>query len=498
MLLAAGGGGEALSAQQAQDTQQTDKLVRTLTIEEALDIAEDNNPQLKEIKLNYESSQLLVEAQRAALKSNFSLNLNPVGYENTRRFDTRLSQWYTNETFSTSGTFQVQQPILLTDGVISLTNQFGWQNNESLVEGLRNVNQAFSNRLNLSLTQPLFTYNRRKMQLKRLEMSFENSGITYALQRLTLERNITSQFYSVFMAKSTLEISRGSLENDRQNYEIIKNKVEADLAAREELYQAEVNLAESQSSVESALVSLENAKDALKQTLGLTLSEDIDVNAQIDVNPISINLDAAVESGLASRLELRQREMNIETEELDMTVEKARNEFSGEVRLSVGIQGDNVRFANIYETPTQSPSVSVSFTVPLFDWGEQKKRIKAQQTAQTIARLNQDNQKFDIELNIRQTWRSLENLRANMTIEEKKVRNAQLTYDLNVTRYREGDLTGMQMSQFQNQLSSAKQSHTRSLINYKIELLNLKILSLYDFDNDRPIVPVKTLENIDN
>ena len=50
----------------------------------------------------------------------------------------------------------------------------------------------------------------------------------------------------------------------------------------------------------------------------------------------------------------------------------------------------------------------------------------------------------------------------------------QRTYDLNLTRYREGDLTGMEMSQFQTQLSNKKISYTQALINYKIELLNLK------------------------
>lgn len=100
---------------------------------------------------------------------------------------------------------------------------------------------------------------------------------------------------------------------------------------------------------------------------------------------------------------------------------------------------------------------------------------------------------MDIELNIRQVWRNLENLRTQIKIAEQNVMNAQRTYDLNLTRYREGDLTGMEMSQFQTQLSNKKISYTQALINYKIELLNLKILSLYDFEMNTPIVPMKDL-----
>jgi outer membrane protein TolC len=465
-----------------------------ITIEKALDIAEENNPTLKRTKLNLERYQLNLVAQQASLKSQFSLNLNPVNYSKNRRFDNRLSQWYTNESFNSSGTFRVAQPILLTDGEISLINTFGWQNNNSIVEGLSNRNRAFSNDLYLQLTQPIFTYNRRQMELKQIEFDYENAGISYALQRLNTEQSITNQFYSVYMAKNNLDISKEEYENARQNYEIIKNKVDADLAAKEELYQAEVNLATAQSTVEERSVSLENAKDALKQSLGMSLNDSVDVIAAINVNPVLINLEDAIHRGLSSRMELRQREIDIELADLQMIQTKGLNEFKGDISLSVGIIGDHERFGNLYDNPTQNPRVSINFTVPIFDWGEKKARIQAQKTAQTIAKLQQQDEKINIELNIRQVWRRLENLRTQIDISEKNVRNAQLTYDLNLTRYREGDLTGMQISQFQTQLSERKISHSQTLINYKIELLNLKILSLYDYEKDTPLVPVRELK----
>ena len=283
-----------------------------ITIEEALDITEENNPTLVRSKLNLERYQLNLVAQRASLKSRFSLNLDPINYSKTRRFDNRLSQWYTNETLNSSGTFQVSQPILLTDGEISLINTFGWQDNQSTVEGLDNRNKAFSNDLYLRLTQPVFTYNRRKMELRRIEFYYENAGISYALQRLNTERSIKNQFYAVYMAQSNLEISREELENAKQSFDIIRNKVEADLSAKEELYQAELNLATAQSSVEERIVALENAKDELKQTLGMPLSENINVKAEITISPVAVNPEQAVSNGLASRMELRQREIDTE------------------------------------------------------------------------------------------------------------------------------------------------------------------------------------------
>ena len=41
----------------------------------------------------------------------------------------------------------------------------------------------------------------------------------------------------------------------------------------------------------------------------------------------------------------------------------------------------------------------------------------------------------------------------------------------------------------QQQLSNAEISFAQSQINYKIELLNLKIQSLYDFETNTPVLP---------
>ena len=69
----------------------------SLTIEKALDIAEENSPTLRRSHMNLDRYQETLIAQRASLKSKFSLNLNPLDYSKNRSFDNRLSQWYTNE-----------------------------------------------------------------------------------------------------------------------------------------------------------------------------------------------------------------------------------------------------------------------------------------------------------------------------------------------------------------------------------------------------------------
>jgi outer membrane protein len=467
------------------------KAQSIITLDQALDMASKGSPSLQSSLFNLERTTESLNAQRAALKSQFSLNVNPMEYSNSRRFDTRLSQWFTNKSMTSSGTFRVDQPILYTDGKISLVNQFGWQSNSSEIQGVTNENKAFFNNLNLSLTQPLFTYNRTKLQIKNLELDNENAMLSYAMQRLTLEKNVSQYFYNVYLAQMSLSIKKEELANTEKSHDIIKNKVDAGLAAKEELYQSEVNLASSQSAVESGRVSLENAKDIFKQYIGMDIFEEISVMTDVTVTPIEVDGKKALDHGLASRMELRQRQINVETSQFDMITVKASNEFKGDMVLSMGLSGDDPSMQNIFDKSTKSPRVSLGFNIPIFDWGQRQARIRAQEAVINSQKLNLSNQETQIKIDIRQVVRNLSNLKNQIGIALQNQKNSQLTYDINLERYKNGDLTSMDLNLFQVQLSDKKMAYAQSLINYKVELLNLKIQSLFDFTTNEAVVPEK-------
>ena len=460
-----------------------------ITLGKAMSIAETSSPDIQQSLLNLERFQKNMEAQRAALKSRFSLDVSPISYSNQRRFDTRVSEWYTNENLKSNARFLVSQPILLTDGTISLSNEFGWQSSNSSANN--SESKVFYNNLYLTLNQPIFTYNRLKLQLKELELSYENANISYAMQRLNLEKKVTQFFYNVYMSQMNLTIAKEELANTKKSYEIITNKVDAGLAAREELYQSELNLATAKSKLQNSEVTFENAKDQLKLYLGMDLFEDILILADISANPVSIDLEKAINNGLNSRMELRQREIDVENSQFDLIKTRSMNEFKGDINLRLGITGDNQNLAQIFDTPTSSPSVALSFNIPIFDWGEKKARIAAAKASIKSQELNLSEEKKQIIVGIRQVYRNLQNQLNQIDIAKQNIKNAERTYEINLERYENGDLTGMDLNLFQTQLSEKKISYSQVLINYKIELLNLKIQTLYDFEQNKEIVPAE-------
>ncbi len=458
-----------------------------LTLENALNIASENSPDIKRSSLNLERNRETLNAQNAALKSNFSLSVTPFDFSRDRQFNSLFSIWSTSETKQSLGTFRITQPIKWSDGTLSLVNRFSWQDAFSDFQGVRT--KSFTNNLFLSFDQPIFTYNRTKLDLQALELNLEDASLSYSIQKLALERNVTQGFYNVFQNQMSVQIANEEYINQQSSYEIIKNKVDAGISAKEELYQAELNLATSKSNYQNQQVLLENAKDQFKQLIGISLFDEISVIADVSHVSVEVELQKAIDHGISKRMELRQREIDIENSQFDLIRTSATNEFQGNVSLSVGLFGDNEQFKDIYANPTNSQQIALSVEIPLWDWGEKRSRMKSVEAVVKTNELGLEDEKNNIIIAIRSVYRNLQNLENQIEIARQNERNAQLTYEINRERYENGDLTSMDLNLFQTQLSEKKIALVNALINYRIELLNLKIQSLWDFEKNRSVAP---------
>ncbi len=460
-----------------------------LTLHKAMELARLGSPELRQARLSLTQSRENLIARRASLKSGFRLNLTPFEYSHNRQYNQPLSEWYTNESTSSYGTFSVVQPITLTDGVVTLSNRLMWQDSRSTSSFSVDPFRGFNNSLTLALEQPIFTYNRTKMELRELELDLENSKINFALQELNVERTVTQGFYQVYEAQMGLNTAREEFENRSQSVNIIRNKVDAGLVAREELLQAELDLMTSSAGYQNREVQLENLKDQFKQGIGMPLETEIMLLAEISVIPVDIDLQKALELGLTNRMELRQRQIDIEGGQFDLIRTNALNEFKGNIGVSVGLFGESEELSGVFDKPTDNQNIGFSLEIPLWDWGEKKARRRAVEASQQIREINFSEERVGIALAIRQVYRSLKNLLAQIEIVRKGLENAQLTYEINLEKYKNGDLTSMDLNLYQNQLTQKKTDLTSALIDYKLELMNMKLQTLYDFEEKVDIVP---------
>lgn len=322
-----------------------------------------------------------------------------------------------------------------------------------------------------------------------MELDVEDAQLSYALQKLSMELSITTSFYAIYSKQMQVIIYKDELHNLKKSHDIIQKKVSAGLATRENLYQSEVNLISGETALENALVSLENAKDDFKVVLGMPFSDDFLTVINIMVDAVPVDQNQAIERSLTAKRELRQREIDIEVAEFALISTKDNNDFQGNLSLQVGLSGQDASLMNIYDKPSNNTGIGISFEVPVWDWGKRKAKIRYAELSLERKELLLLDDRREIELTIRKLYRNLDNQLLQITKAEKNVRNAQLSYDTKLESYKSGKASSMDLQLVQNQLSTKKMAQTNAIINYKIELLNMKIQTLYDWETRENYIP---------
>lgn len=471
-----------------------ESFAQELTLEKALEIAFKNSPSIQAAAYNLDISQHNLQAQIAGNKSQFNLTLTPYTYSNVKVFNELTGQYNVQELTKSEARLTISQPIIWTDGEITLTNRFNWQDASSSYTG--SVKEStFSNSLFLTLSQPLFTYNRLQLQITELELSLEEAQLSFAIQKLQIERSVTQQFLNLFYSWRSLEIAEQELVNSTESFQIIESKVDAGISAPEELYQADLTRANSQASVQNKHMQYENSQDSFKVLLGLPLENELIIVADIRKSLVDVDLAQAIDHGLAFRMELRQNDIAIQNALHNLIQAGAVNEFKAEVNATLGLIGTNPGFGKIYDAPNVDQIVQVSVNIPLFDWGRKKHILASSQAQIDSQRLSASEEIKNIKLEIRQAYRSLQNQRRQIEIAEKNVINAQRTYEINLERYKGGDLSAYDMQLYQVQLTQEQLDEVSALISYKIALLDLKIRTLWDFENNVSVLDIKTGES---
>lgn len=463
-----------------------------LTLQKALEIAYQQSPSIIQSKITLQQKELALIQQKASLKSQFSLNLDPFQYSRGTSFSDYNTKWFTQKSMSSGGDFRITQPIKWTDGTISLSNSFSWQESDN--QSFDEKNTSFTNHLSLQLEQPIFTYNKTKIKLKRLEFDLERSKIQYALARLTIEKSVTAAFYGVYQEYQSVVIARDAFQSQKETYEMVKNKVGQGLIPQEELFQAEVTLATNENALADKEMNYENSKDQFKQTLGLPLDIDISILPDIQIEAVNIDPNLAVKYALDQRLEIRKQQIAIEEGMFSLIEAKDNNKFQGSISATVGLRGQGGKFKGAFSKPDDNESIGIKLTVPIFDWGARKAHIRSTELANESTEISNAEEIKTITLDIRQLCRELPKLLKQIEIARQTVKNAERTYDINVEKYRSGSLSGMELKNQQTQLTDAKTALTGAIISYKLRLLDLKIQTLWDFQTNTSYLPVDLLK----
>jgi len=469
-----------------------------LSLEESIEIAKTQSYEIQTLLQDKIIAENELKAQTALLRTNVSMNFTLPQYTET------IQQWqdstgisfFTIKTLSGTGRLNLFQP-LPTDGTIYIST------------GLSSINDYLSERrattLNtrIGLSQPLnsfWGYNAIKSDLKSARLRHERSNKAYKRAELNLIYDVSNSFYTLLLQQKGSEIAKMNLERQTEAYEISKNKYAAGLIREVESLQMEVDLAEAQNSYDMSTLSLKSSTNSFKRLIGLELDATVTLKSEM-TNYSIVNVDPAkaVELAILNRLEIRDREIQIELQKLQ--IERQKSQGLPQASLEASWEKMGVSSLDISETFANSLSsswnnfearpsqymVGLTLRIPIIDWGRNRSMVRAAEARQKQNYLGKLDDERGIEVEVRNLVANLQNTLKRLQLLEKNVSVAERSYAITLKRYTDGDIDSQALALERTRLNSAQKNHLEAFVTYQLFLSDLTRKTFYDFLNNHPI-----------
>jgi outer membrane protein len=114
--------------------------------------------------------------------------------------------------------------------------------------------------------------------------------------------------------------------------------------------------------------------------------------------------------------------------------------------------------------------------------------VKAAQSGLKMNTIRLDEEKINIEMEIRNTVRQLKSSLRRLQLLEQNLEIADRSFNISRQRFTNGDIDSQALALERNRLNLAYVAHLDSYVQYKLLLADLMRKSFYDFESGRSVI----------
>ena len=403
---------------------QSDEAVRSLTVDEAVELAKKNN-------VSVARSQITLDAAARA-KSHSWNSISPTA------------------SLSASSTVPLDA---LSDVDSNYTASFG-----------------LSATVSLSLSANLYT------SMNAAKIAYESGKLTFDDAVKSVELGVREAFYGLLYERENIVLQERNLEIAKTQYNNNLAKYNQGRLSEIDVLSAEVNYKSKIPTLESARTTFLNDMASFKQTLGLKLNEKIELAGTLDdlinLNEISVDLKNVQSSSI------KQLEYKIENAK-NSVLSKRFSAYAPNLNASFNWSDEKwyVGYDGTPEDPKKSASVRLSASIPLdgiLPWSERNDAIDTAEDTVKDLELQLDNEKKNLARTVMSSLRSIKQSQESIKYKQANVTLAQKTYDMTAEAYNRGTKDLLTLQNANTSLLNAQVSLKSETLTLIKTILNLE------------------------
>lgn len=381
----------------------------------------------------------------------------------------------------------LSQDVSLTGGNIFLFSGFQRVDNFAT-----NVNPKTTSYLTtpvvIGFNQPLFQFNELKWGKEIEPLRYQEANREFAEEMEEVAFNATRLFFDVLIAQLNVAAVAKYKEDADTLFTISKGRFDVGRIAETELLQIELSAMNADADLAEAILNQQSNAEELRNFLGITQQVSFDLIPPADIPEIYIDPDTALKYAREYRSETIEFMRRLKEAERDVVRAETERGLNIDVFGQFGLTQTSSMLDDAYKDPLDQERFRVGLTVPIADWGKTKAQVEIAKSNFQLEQMNVEQERinFDREVILKVQQFSLQ--RKQVLLGLKAFEVAQKRLFITRQRYLIGKIEIVELNIAIREEDEARRSYISSLRNYWLAHYELRRLTMYDFENDKPLI----------
>lgn len=324
--------------------------------------------------------------------------------------------------------------------------------------------------VSVSLSGNLFT------SMNAAKIAYESGKLTFDDAVKSVELSVREAFYGLLYEKENIVLQEKNLEIAKTQYNNNLAKYNQGRLSEIDVLSAEVNYKSKIPTVESARTTFLNDLASFKQTLGLSLDEEVELDGSLD-DLINLNEIIVDEKNVQSS-SIKQLEYKIASAK-NSVMDKRFSAFSPSLKASLDWSDRSwyVGYDGTAPDAQKSASISLSATIPLdgvLPWSARNDAIDTAKDTLKDLELQLENEKKNLTRTVMSSLRSIKQSQESIKYKQANVKLAQKTYDMTAEAYNRGAKDLLTLQNANTSLLNAQVSLKSETLTLIKAILNLE------------------------
>lgn len=376
----------------------------------------------------------------------------------------------------------LSQAIGPTGGTLFVTSQ------AQRFDDFNRTTRLYNNQpVSFGLTQPIGRYNGLRWARKIEPLRYQESQRQYTEQREAIAQRITELYFDVLLQQVNAAVAGQNVQANQELLRLGREKYQLGRLSRNDLLLLEVNLLRSRQAQAQARLEAQDAAVSLQSYTGQR-TDSLALTVPGAAPQLAVHTDQALTQARRNRAApLAFRRRLLEAESL---VAQARGTtgFQATLQANVGYVNSARNFWDTYYSPQNQQQVSLSFALPLVDWGRQRSVRKTAELSRQQAALAIAQEQTTFEQSVLTQAAQLAGLHEQMTLAAQADTLAQQRYDIARATYKVGRSSLTDLNIAVAEKDQARRDYIAALRAAWVAHYRLRALTLYDFEQQMPLL----------